>query len=167
MLIGINPLVPFDVNAKHLNTQGPIQQLTRGGLPLIMSQTFRALIQSRMEAGFKKYYRSHPHSDLLLVEPDRGDEEIFFTNVFSYASRKALCEHAYQVTRQDLYARRHIIDPMLRARGMSLRLNLLQDGKRSLEQSIGEGNSSHASVARNLSHILDDLDSMLNNKVAG
>jgi predicted acylesterase/phospholipase RssA len=167
MLIGINPLVPFDVNAKHLNTQGPIQQLTRGRLPLIMSQTFRALIQSRMEAGFKKYYRSHPHSDLLLVEPDRGDEEIFFTNVFSYASRKALCEHAYQVTRQDLYARRHIIDPMLRARGMSLRLNLLQDGKRSLEQSIGEGNSSHASVARNLSHILDDLDSMLNNKVAG
>jgi NTE family protein len=45
MMIGINPLVPFNTDAKHLNTQSPIQQLTRGGLPLIMSQTFRALIQ--------------------------------------------------------------------------------------------------------------------------
>ncbi len=166
MMIGINPLVPFDIDAKHLNTQGPIQQLSRGGLPLIMSQTFRALIQSRMEASFKKYYRSHPFADLLLVEPDRGDEEFFFTNIFSYASRKALCEHAYQVTRQDLYARRDKIGPLLEKRGMSLRLDLLLDEERSLEHSIGEGNSSHAPVARNLSHILDDLDNALNDSVA-
>ncbi len=166
MMIGINPLVPFDIDAKHLNTQGSIQQLSRGGLPLIMSQTFRALIQSRMEASFKKYYRSHPFADLLLVEPDRGDEEFFFTNIFSYASRKALCEHAYQVTRQDLYARRDKIGPMLEKRGMSLRLDLLLDEERSLEHSIGEGNSSHAPVARNLSHILDDLDNALNDSVA-
>ncbi len=166
MVIGINPLVPFDVDAEHLNTHGPIQQLARGGLPLIMSQTFRALIQSRMEAGFRKYYRSHPFADLLLVEPDRGDEEFFFTNIFSYASRKALCEHAYQVTRRDLLAQRRKIGPVLEKRGMSLRLDLLLDEERSLEQSIGEGNSSHAPVARNLSHILDDLDSALNDSVA-
>jgi len=161
MMIGINPLVPFDIDAKHLNTQGPIQQLIAGGLPLIMSQTFRALIQSRMEAGFKKYYLSHLAADLLLVEPDRGDEEIFFTNIFSYASRKALCEHAYQVTRQDLYARRDEIGPMLEKRGMSLRLDLLEDEERSLKQSIGEASSCHSSVARNLSHVLDDLDHLL------
>ncbi len=161
MMIGINPLVPFDVDAKHQDTQAPIQQLIAGGLPLIMSQTFRALIQSRMEASFKKYYRSHPIADLLLVEPDRGDEEIFFTNIFSYASRKALCEHAYQATRQDLYARRHEIGPMLEKRGLSLRLDLLENEECSLEKSIGEGNTSHASVARNLSHVLDDLDHML------
>jgi len=161
MMIGINPLVPFDVDAKHLDTKAPIQQLIAGGLPLIMSQTFRALIQSRMEASFKKYYRSHPIADLLLVEPDRGDEEIFFTNIFSYASRKALCEHAYQATRQDLYARRHEIGPMLEKRGLSLRVDLLEDEGCSLEQSIGEGNTSHAPVARNLSYILDDLDHML------
>lgn len=161
MMIGINPLVPFDVDAEHLYTHGPIQQLVRGGLPLIMSQTFRALIQSRMEAGFKKYYRSHPSADLLLVEPDRGDEEFFFTNIFSYASRKALCEHAYQVTRRDLYARRHKIGQVLEQRGLSLRLDLLEDRQRSLEESIREGNSSHSRVARNLSHVLDDLDHML------
>jgi len=161
MLIGINPLVPFDVDAKHFDSQVPIQKLIRGGLPLIMSQTFRALIQSRMEAGFKKYYSSHPFADLMLVEPDRGDEEIFFTNIFSYASRRALCEHAYQATRRDLLARRDELSQVLEKRGMSLRINLLQDKNRSLEQSIGEGQSSHATLARNLSSTLDDLDILL------
>ena len=167
LLIGINPLVPFDVDAKHFGSQVPIQKLIRGGLPLIMSQTFRALIQSRMEAGFKKYYSSHPFADLMLVEPDRGDEEIFFTNIFSYASRRALCEHAYQATRKDLLARRDELSQLLEKRGMSLRLNLLQDKNRSLEQSIGEGQSSHATVARNLSSALDDLDILLNDSQVG
>ena len=166
MMIGINPLVPFDVGAKHLNSQVPIQELTLGGLPLIMSQTFRALIQSRMEAGFKKYYRSHPLADLLLIEPDRGDEEVFFTNIFSYASRKALCEHAYQVTRQDLFTRRYELELILEKRDMSLRMDVLQDKERSLEQSIGEGQSSHAPVARNLSNALDDLDNLLDDSQA-
>jgi predicted acylesterase/phospholipase RssA len=161
MLIGINPLVPFDVDAKHFDSQVPIQKLIRGGLPLIMSQTFRALIQSRMEAGFKKYYSSHPFADLMLVEPDRGDEEIFFTNIFSYSSRRALCEHAYQATRRDLLARRDELGQVLERRGMSLRVNLLKDKNRSLEQSIGEGQSSHATLARNLSSTLDDLDILL------
>jgi len=167
LMFGINPLVPFDVNAKHLDSGVPIQKLTGGGLPLIMSQTFRALIQSRMEAGFKKYYNSHPAADLLLVEPDRGDEEIFFTNIFSYASRQALCEHAYQATRQDLYARRNELAEVLEKRGMRLRTKLLQDKERSLEQSIGEGQSSHATVARNLSSVLDDLDILLDDRKTG
>ena len=167
LLFGINPLVPFDVNAKHLNAEVPIQKLTGGGLPLIMSQTFRALIQSRMEAGFKKYYRSHPAADLLLVEPDRGDEEIFFTNIFSYSSRKALCEHAYQATRSDLLARHNRLSRLLTQHGFRLRVNLLRDKERTLEQSIGEGHSSHASLARNLSGALDDLDILLDDQRSG
>ncbi|MGA9575954.1 MAG: patatin-like phospholipase family protein [Lysobacterales bacterium] len=91
LLIGVNPLVPFDSGEKGLNAEISDKRLTRGGLPLILSQTFRALIQSRMEAGFRKYYSSHPLADLLLIEPHRKDEKIFFTNIFSYSSRNALC----------------------------------------------------------------------------
>jgi NTE family protein len=167
LMFGINPLVPFDVNAKHLESGIPIQKLTGGGLPLIMSQTFRALIQSRMEAGFKKYYNSHPAADLLLIEPDRGDEEIFFANIFSYASRQALCEHAYQTTRKDLFERRNELAEVLDKHGLRLRTKLLQDKDRSLELSIGEGQSSHAPVARNLSSALDDLDILLDDHKTG
>ncbi len=161
MLIGVNPLVPFDAGANGSNNQISEHRLMSGGLPLIMSQTFRALIQSRMEAGFKKYYSSHPFADLLLLEPNRDDEEIFFTNIFSYADRQALCEHAYQATRLDLLARHDRLAPILEKHGMSLNIDLLKDEDRSLEISIGEGQLSHAPVARGLSSVLDDLDDLL------
>jgi predicted acylesterase/phospholipase RssA len=166
ILIGVNPLVPFDSGVKGQNNEISDQRLTRGGLPLILSQTFRALIQSRMEAGFKKYYSSHPFADLLLVEPDRDNEEIFFTNIFSYSSRRALCEHAYQATRQDLLRRHQILDPILEERGMSLNMDLLQEQHLTLDQSIGEGQSSHATVARSLSSVLNDLDELLDDRQA-
>lgn len=167
LLIGINPLVPFDAGAKGSDSEISDQKLTRGGLPLILSQTFRAMIQSRMEAGFRKYYSSHPSADLLLLEPDRSDEKIFFTNIFSYADRKALCEHAYQVTRQGLLARLDELCPLLEKRDMSLNMDLLGDKDRSLEESIGEGQSSHARVARGLSNALDELDELLDERQVG
>ena len=119
-----------------------------------------------MEAGFRKYYSSHPFADLLLLEPHRKDEEIFFTNIFSYNSRNALCEHSYQVTRKDLLARHKELSQVLERRGLSLNLDLLRDKERTLADSIGESRSSHASVARSLSRVLDDLDEQLEDRKA-
>ena len=166
MLIGVNPLVPFDAGIKGPDAGVSDEKLNRGGLPVILSQTFRAMIQSRMEAGFKKYFSSHPLADLVLLEPDRDDEEIFFTNIFSYSSRIALCEHAYQATRKNLLARHKELSIVLEKHGMSLNMDLLSDRKRSLDQSMGEGQSSHASLARGLSGVLDDLDELLDERQA-
>jgi hypothetical protein len=114
-----------------------------------------------MEAGFRKYFNSHPLADLVLLEPDRSDEQVFFTNIFSYSSRKALCEHSYQATRRDLLARCEILTPMLEKRGMSLNMDLLTDRHRTLDHSLGKGLCSHARLARNLTGVLDDLDELL------
>ena len=161
MLIGVNPMVPFDSGIKGQNHEASDNRMTGGGLPIILSQTFRSMIQSRMEASFKKYFTSHPKVDLLLLEPDRGDEEVFFTNIFSYASRKALCEHSYQATRRDLLARSAQLNPALKKRGMSLNMDLLRDKKRTLDDSMGKGRCSHSGMARNLAGALDDLDELL------
>ncbi|MGD8384256.1 MAG: patatin-like phospholipase family protein [Lysobacterales bacterium] len=161
LLFSINPLVPFNAASDGADDKIPTRQLIEGGLPLILSQTFRAMIQSRMEAGFKQYHTSHPFADLVLLEPDRSDETIFFTNIFSYASRKALCEYAYQMTRRDLLARRRTLDRVLGEHGMSLNLERLSDSKRTLLDSIGARGSSHAPVARNLSGTLDELEDAL------
>ena len=165
-LIGINPLVPFDAGVKGLNDDISDQRLTSGGLPLILSQTFRALIQSRMEAGFRKYYKEHPSADLVLMEPDRDDEKVFFTNIFSYADRKALCEHAYQATRRSLLAKSDALDPILERRGMSLNMDLLMDDDRNLDISIGKDHTSHASIVRNLCVVLSELDELLDDHLA-
>ena len=83
-----------------------IPQLVDGGLPVVLSQTFRSLIHSRLELGMKGYEGSHPHTDIELFEPDHRDPEMFLANTFGYAQRRALAEHAYQRTRADLRSRR-------------------------------------------------------------
>ena len=100
------------------------------------------------------------------MEPDRDDEMVFFTNIFSYADRKALCEHAYQASRRDLLAHADMIQPILERHGMSLNMELLKDEDRNLDQSIGEGQRSHAPVARNLSSVLGDLEDLLDDRKA-
>jgi hypothetical protein len=67
-----------------------------GGLPVVLSQTFRTLIHSRLELGMKGYENSHPHTDILLFEPDHRDPEMFLANTFGYSQRRSLAEHAYQ-----------------------------------------------------------------------
>ena len=59
-----------------------------------------------MTVGISKYRNQYPGADVVLFEPDADDSEIFFTNIFSYATRQRLCEHAYRRTRRDLLKRR-------------------------------------------------------------
>ncbi|MCP4201097.1 MAG: hypothetical protein GY769_04105, partial [bacterium] len=44
-------------------------------------------------------------ADVVLIEPPREDYEDFFSNIFSFSSRRAVCEHAYDATRKSLLAR--------------------------------------------------------------
>jgi hypothetical protein len=103
-----------------------------GGLPIVLSQTFRAIIHSRMTAGIAKYKSQYRGADVVLFEPDADDSEIFFTNVFSYGTRVRLCEHAYRRTRRDLLRRRYELAPLLERHGLRLRLDVLKDEERRL-----------------------------------
>ena len=99
---------------------------------MVLSQTFRALIHSRMQASFARYAHEYRGLDIVMFEPDRSDTELFFTNIFSYASRRRVCEHAYQRTRADLWARRASLGPILARHGVTLKLDVLEDHTRTL-----------------------------------
>ena len=131
LVIGVNPLVPYDAEA---GATGPNSHraLLPGGLPMVMSQTFRTLIHSRMQVSVERYAHDYPGLDLVLFEPNRADVDLFFTNIFSYASRRRLCEHAYQQTRTDLLARRDVLGPILARHGIKIRLAVLRDSTRTL-----------------------------------
>lgn len=137
LVICINPLVPFD---SRLAARRPPQErstpapahLVDGGLPVVLSQTFRAIIHSRMRTGMERYRREFENADVVLFEPTRDDADMFFTNVFSYRGRSRLCEHAYQRTRSDLYRRRQELQPIFQRHGIRLNLGVLKDHTRSL-----------------------------------
>jgi NTE family protein len=123
----INPLVAF-------SGTGPAsgKDLARRGLPTVLSQTFRTLIQSRMQVGMADYPQSYPRSDILLLEPDRDDERMFFLNVFKYRDRQRLTEHAYQRTRADLRRAGPRLQRMLARHGLRLDRQVLRDPGRRL-----------------------------------
>ena len=162
-VICINPLVAFDASSVP-RRYGDVRKdldLTRGGLPVVLSQTFRAMIQSRMLVGMRTYKQSYPTTDVLLFEPDRGDDEMFFKNVFRYADRKRLAEHAYQRTRRDLYAHADKLEPLLARHGIRLRRDLLSDRSRKFGDAVLARRRRMQPVTGSLHRTLDRLESAL------
>jgi predicted acylesterase/phospholipase RssA len=139
LVIGVNPLVPFDAEAARQKSGKTTQKLAEGGLAAVLSQTFRTLIHSRMHTGLEKYAAKYRNADIVLFEPASDDPEMFFTNIFSYATRKRVCEHAYQRTRDDLWNRREELSRTFARFGIKLDLDVLQQRTRTLDVDAGRG----------------------------
>jgi NTE family protein len=126
LMIGLNPFVPFNAKSKP-DEQATTAKLADGGLPMVLSQTFRTLLQSRMQVGLEKYAQQYPETDQLVLEPNEDDAEMFFTNVFSYANRQRVCEHAFRSTLRDLNARADELEPLLAKHGLRLNRDVLDN----------------------------------------
>lgn len=127
LLLCLNPIVPYNARTRHKPGK-----LAQGGLLAVLSQTLRSIIHSRLEIGMANYGLTYPDTDILLVEPSQEDADMFFTNLFSYNSRRRMCENAYQNTRMMLWQRRDEIGAMLARHGMRLKLPVLRDSSLTL-----------------------------------
>ena len=127
IVIGINPLVPFDATRAHSNGHDAPESLIDGGLPAVLSQTFRTMLQSRMQASLSRYARHYERADVMLFEPNADDVRMFFSNVFSYSNREDVAEHAYRSTLSDLRARRAELEPVLARHGLAFRDAVMND----------------------------------------
>ncbi|MGH8857468.1 MAG: patatin-like phospholipase family protein [Polaromonas sp.] len=140
LMFCLNPLVPFNSTrapdlamSQRVMRRGlprekqAIPRIVSGGLPTMMSQTFRSMIHSRLELGMKHYEHAYPGTDIVLLEPDHRDTEMFLANTFSYRQRRELAEHAYQKTRQMLRSRKTTLSAKLARHGVTLDLDRLND----------------------------------------
>ena len=151
VLFCVNAIVPYNSRPAH-----PPGKLAGGGLLDVMSQTLRSMLHSRVETGMAGYAHSHPQVDIFLFQPNQDDAELFFTNIFSYANRRRMCERAYQSTRLMLLERREEIGPRLARHGLKLKLGVLRDTSLTLVEEAPSGGS----LAR-LGQVLDDLERYL------
>ena len=166
LVICLNPLVPFDATHpdRHRLLAEGRQRLPRmedGGLPLVMSQTFRTLIHSRLELGIHGYRHSHPGTDVLLFEPDQRDPQMFLANTFGYAERRLLAEHAYQHTRADLRSRRSLLAKQLARHGITLNHEALDDRQRRLLRGRRPVRGQTAQALQRLDEVLSDLEAAI------
>jgi len=151
----LNPLVAF--NAAGARTARERTDLAEKGMPTVLSQTFRALIQSRMQVGMADYPERYPAADILLLEPDPNDVNMFVTNVFGYSNRRRLTEHAYQRTREDLRRSAPRLRRLLARHGLRLRTDVLHDRRRSLIADLKAQTRASRQVSADLDRTLDRL----------
>ena len=165
LMLCLNPLVPFDATApkvaKVMRRGLPaekqhIPRIVDGGLPGVLSQTFRSMIHSRLVLGMKQYETLYPDTDILLIEPDHRDPEMYLANTFSYAQRRHLAEHAYQQTRQMLRSQKTGLSAKLWRHGISLHHAALDDPKRHLSAPAKAPTQVGRAIS-SLQEIMDDL----------
>ncbi len=141
LMLCLNPLVPFDATSSQVtkvmrrglsDERREIPRIVDGGLPAVLSQTFRSMIHSRIELGMKQYEHTYPNTDIILIEPDHRDPELYLANTFSYGQRRHLAEHAYQQTRQMLRSSKTGLSAKLSRHGIEVNHAVLDDHKRHL-----------------------------------
>jgi predicted acylesterase/phospholipase RssA len=168
IVLCVNPIVPVDT-ARAVE-EGIMRRgkLIDRGMPGVLAQTFRTLIHSRLTTGIAAYEDRYRDADVVLFEPRRDDYEMFFTNVFSFDSRKAVVEHAYHATLESLAERREALAPILARHGLRLRDDVLDNPAPRLWPSVGldlmeepaqmDDEDRGAPVARTLRDVLARLD---------
>jgi predicted acylesterase/phospholipase RssA len=175
LLLCVNPLVPFDAPGASRRGRLTVDKLNHGGLPLVLSQTFRAIIHSRMRVGMDKYRREYPDADVVLFEPDREDADMFFASIFSYSQRRRLCATAFATTRANLRARAPSLRGKLARHGIRIRDDRLGDATRDVRAALCDprpiradprARKSVRATARELGATLDQLEAWLAPRIA-
>ncbi len=165
LLLCVNPLVPMETGSEDAREALGKRAVQRGGLPALLSQSFRILIHSRAVLGMERAAQSHPDSDLVLFQPESTEHRLF-TNLFRFRSRRKICEIAYQQTRQDLWRRREMLGPLFEKHGLSLQLEVLADPYRTVWDCIEHPRERKVNVADQLDGVLRVLEVGLNRKGA-
>ncbi|MFC5577731.1 patatin-like phospholipase family protein [Lysobacter niabensis] len=160
LMLGVNPLVPFNSGADAGLAQANAGRLAAGGLPAVLSQTFRTLLQSRIQIGLVKYQQQFPDIDQLIFEPNAQDGELFFSNAFSFANRQRIAEIAYRNVMADLRDRAATLAPVLTAHGLRLREDIAGDAGRSILDGLKPRPRKTETTAR-LHRALEDIDAMV------
>jgi NTE family protein len=166
LVICVNPIVPVDtVRAVQAGIMKRSNLLDRG-LPTVLSQTFRTVIHSRLELGMASYEQKFKGSDVVLIQPERDDYLMFFTNIFSFADRRTVCEHAYDSTRRYLLANYDQLAAVFSRHGLTLRRDVLEQ-ERNLWTGAWEGRrrtrerQSRNETVRELDDVLSRLEALV------
>ena len=158
LLFAINPIVPFE-NESVLHEKS---KLLKAGLPMILSQTFRSIVQSRLKSGLDKYKTQYPKADIILIEPNNDDEMLFNTNLFSYSERDKLCEYAYQQTRVQIREKAEDIQKILERHSFSVNEANLFAKNRTLNDFLKQEKLGGSRVKRRLDETLNKLERAIN-----
>ncbi|HTU94600.1 MAG TPA: patatin-like phospholipase family protein [Solirubrobacteraceae bacterium] len=98
-IVVVNPLVPyandFETKIPTLTGSRP-RRVSDMGFPHIGYQAFKLLAHQRLHELARRWEERYPGVDIILIEPDSGDELMFQTSIMNYTSRVEIARHGFQ-----------------------------------------------------------------------
>jgi NTE family protein len=98
-IIVVNPLVPYvnDFERTIPTVFGNrVRRVSDMGLPAIANQTFRLIAHARLHQAVEQWEEKYPGVDIILLEPDPGDELMFGTPIMDYSRRLQIARHGFE-----------------------------------------------------------------------
>ncbi len=162
MLIGLNPLVPFNAGNRLQPPQWhDDRRIAEGGLPVVLSQSLRTMLQSRMQVGLARYAQQYPHIDQLVFEPNAHDRSLFYANAFSFASRQRISDLAYRNTLADLRHHADSLGPVLARHGIRIDMAIAGQARRGILDGLPPPDLRRTDTTAQLDQALRDLEQSL------
>ena len=99
LIVVVNPLVPYanDFAARVPTIKGSRpRRVSDMGFPHIGYQAFKMLAHQRLHELARRWEERYPGVDIILIEPDSGDELMFQTSIMNYTSRVDIARHGFQ-----------------------------------------------------------------------
>ena len=151
LVVCINPIVPIRNDTKN----GPLGgHLSEKGVTYVLDQALRIMLHGRMQYGLERYELEHPDVDILLIEPERDDPQMFSFNIMRMSARRLVAEHGYRSVADSFTKNRAAYTRMLKRHGIGLG-PALGPGSAPARRRSGSG------LARSLDTSLDRLDGKL------
>ncbi len=90
LLVVVNPLVPY------VRSSDAEPRISEMGFPQLGYQTFKLIAHNRLHEMKRQWEQRYPGVDIILIEPDAGDELMFRTSVMDYRSRVEIARHGFR-----------------------------------------------------------------------
>jgi NTE family protein len=117
LVVCINPIVPI-----HNDTRdGPLGgHLSNKGVTYVLDQALRIMLHGRMQYGLERYEVEHPDVDILLVEPQHDDMQMFSFNIMRMSARRLVAQHGYRSVAETFARNRTAYARTLKRHGIAL-----------------------------------------------
>lgn len=151
LVICINPIVPI-----HNDTSGgPLGgHLSDKGVTYVLDQALRIMLHGRMQYGLERYEVEHPDVDILLVEPEHDDIQMFSFNIMRMSARRLVARAGFASVADGFARNRAAYARMLKRHGIGL-------GPALGAQAAPVPRRRGSALARSLESSLDRLDGKL------
>jgi predicted acylesterase/phospholipase RssA len=129
LIVIVNPLVPFRNDPDREDLPTPIvgaKHMRDKGMLAVYDQAAKMSTRTKLHQGVRRYRASHPNANLLVIEPQEEEGDMFLYNPMSFDARRRILRYGYESTARQLRAQREIWEAAFGRHGVRVDADKLQ-----------------------------------------